>query len=226
MKYTAIIVEPRKHAAIEFVLKNALSCLNDDWSIIFFHGNNNKKYVENIVKDLPRITLVHLPVNNFTLDEYSKLLATKSVIYDYVSEVFIVFQTDSMMFVQNKHLLEDFLDYDYVGAPWEITQCPITVNCCFIGNGGFSLRRKSKMLEIIENIPWGNNNEDLYFSTNYNGIFVNKPSYAHALTFSVEAVFSDVTFACHKPWCERHYPIFRVVYPEIEILCNLQYIIQ
>ena len=226
MKYTAVIIEPRKHEAIEFVLRNALECLNDDWSIVFFHGNKNKEYVSNIVKDLSRITLVHLPVDNLTLTQYSELLATKSIIYDYVTEVFLIFQTDSIIFVENKELIHNFLDYDYVGAPWEITNCYASKSCSFIGNGGFSLRRKSKMLEIIEKIKWENNNEDLYFCTNYENVKVNKPTYEIAKTFSVEGTFSEVAFASHKPWLERHYPEFIKIYPIIETLRNMQTIIQ
>jgi len=223
MKYTAIIVEPRKHKAIEFVLKNALECLNDDWSIVLFHGNLNKDYVTNIVKHLPRIQLVHLPVNNLTLTEYSHLFATKSILYDYLTDLFLVFQTDSMMFVKHKELIHTFIhgDYDYVGAPWEIRNHYNTSVCNFIGNGGFSLRKKSKMLEIIEKIKWENINEDLYFCRNYN-IPVKKPQYNLAKIFSVEGVFSEITFACHKPWIENHYPHFKLLYPEVEILRELQ----
>ena len=226
MKYTAIIIEPRKHAAIEFVLKNALKCLSDEWSIVFFHGNHNGDYVRDIVKDLDRIQLVHLPVDNLTLMEYSELLASRSVVYDYATEVFLIFQTDSMIFEENKELINDFLEYDYVGAPWLRCNFFITIACNFIGNGGFSLRRKSKMLEIIDNIKWYQLNEDLYFSTNYDGILVKKPEYEKAMTFSVEAIYSDVTFACHKPWAENHYPQFKSRYPEVDILRSLQYIIQ
>jgi hypothetical protein len=226
MKYTAIIIEPRKHAAIEFVLKNALECLSEDWSIVFFHGNHNGDYVRNIVKDLNRIQLVHLPVDNLTLMQYSELLSTKSIIYDYVTEVFLIFQTDSMIFPENKHLINDFLEYDYVGAPWMICNHYATMICSYVGNGGFSLRRKSKMLEIIDTVKWVSMNEDLYFATNYDTISVYKPSYDMAKTFSVEAVYSDITFACHKPWVEMHYPDFKLIYPEVEILRQLQYIIQ
>jgi hypothetical protein len=41
-KYTALIIEPRKHKALEFVLKNFLENLSNEWSIIIFHGNLNK----------------------------------------------------------------------------------------------------------------------------------------------------------------------------------------
>ena len=36
--YTAIIIEPRKHKAIKFVLKNAYDNLSNEWNIIIFVG--------------------------------------------------------------------------------------------------------------------------------------------------------------------------------------------
>ena len=54
-RYTAIIVEPRKHKALELVLLNVLTNLDDNWDIIIFHGNLNKEYIQNIVdKQLSR----------------------------------------------------------------------------------------------------------------------------------------------------------------------------
>ena len=48
-KYTAIIVEPRKHPALEFVLNNFLENLNNDWNIIIYHGKKNKIYIKKII---------------------------------------------------------------------------------------------------------------------------------------------------------------------------------
>ena len=48
-KYTAIIVEPRKHKALEFVLNNICDCLTDEWRIILFHCKNNYEYAVEIV---------------------------------------------------------------------------------------------------------------------------------------------------------------------------------
>ena len=47
--YTAVIIEPRKHKALQFVLKNFLENLDINWNIIIFHGNLNKEYIENII---------------------------------------------------------------------------------------------------------------------------------------------------------------------------------
>ena len=42
--YTAVIVEPREHKALEFVLNNVLENLSEDWNVLIFHGNNNINY--------------------------------------------------------------------------------------------------------------------------------------------------------------------------------------
>ena len=228
-KFTAIIVEPRKHKALEFVLQNVCDCLSQDWKIILFHGKNNLDYSINICEKLNkiydnRIQLVNLYIDNLNQDSYSKLFASKNKIYDYInSELFLVFQTDSMIIKKNAHLIYDYLDYDYVGSPWKITSYIPTKNCNFIGNGGFSLRRKSKMMEIIEKIPYNNNYEDLYFSTNYEpSINVYKPEYLKACNFCVDEVFSEFTFAFHRCWVHEHYNKIKELYPEIEILEKLQ----
>jgi len=102
-KYTAIIVEPRKHKALEFVLNNVCDCLSDEWRIILFHGKNNNEYANEIVEKLNnlyknRISLVNLYVDNLNQQTYSILLANKNTIYDHINtDIFLVFQTDSII---------------------------------------------------------------------------------------------------------------------------------
>jgi hypothetical protein len=233
-KYTAIIIEPRKHKALSFVLNNVLECLSEDWKIVFFHGYNNIEYSKNIVKDLNtnyynRIELVQLNVDNLNQKTYSQILATKSVIYDYiVTEYFLIFQTDSMIFKVNSHLINEFINsnYDYIGAPWLICGYTPTKERDFIGNGGFSLRRTRKMLQIIENNTWDENHEwheDLFFTKKYADIEVIKPDYELAKKFCVDEVYSPITMSCHRPWEHLHFPLLLEKYPECEILKNLQY---
>ena len=71
---------------------------------------------------------------------------------------------------------------------------PIFSTC--VGNGGFSLRRKSKMLDIIHTIPYENQPEDVYFSS----YTQNKPSPEEAKHFSVEHIFYEEPFGVHKIW--------------------------
>lgn len=235
---SAIIIEPRKHAALEFVLKNALECLPDSWKIIFFHGILNAEFARQLINSFPkqdqdRIQTVKLDIDNLNQKSYSKLLATRSCIYDYITtEYFLVFQTDSMFFKKYKGLLSAFLfeKYDYVGAPWMICNYPPTRQREFIGNGGMSLRRTEKMLEIIEKHDWNLMEttefewmEDLFFTNCYNDIKIQKPPYELTKLFSVDEVFSTVSFGCHRPWCHSHYTELVKIHPELETLKSLQY---
>ena len=114
MAYTAIIVEPRRHAALEFVLTNFLENLSDDWNIIVFHGIQNIDYVANIVRKLEhfktRITLHNLGVRNLTTPEYSRLFASRSFYNNIPTETFLVFQTDTMIFPKNKETIHQAHD--------------------------------------------------------------------------------------------------------------------
>lgn len=196
--YTAVIIEPREHPALEFVLKNFLHNLNKDWRFIIFHGNKNEKYVNNIIdtqlsKYKERITLKSLNVDNLTITEYNKLLVSKEFYKDIPTEIFLIFQTDTLICEEHKELIHTFINYDYVGAPW---------NNGGVGNGGLSLRRKSKMLEVIQKCPYDGNPEDVYFAESCPSIYRKKPSFEEAKTFSVENVYNDVSFGVHKPWLE------------------------
>jgi len=236
--YTAIIIEPRKHAALKFVLKNALECLSDSWDIVFFHGILNAEFAAELVASFPeherrRIQTVNLKLENLNQKSYSELLATRSCIYDYIhTEYFLVFQTDSMFFKEYKALLSAFLyeKYDYVGAPWSICNYAPTRQRGFIGNGGLSLRRTEKMLEIIRNHNWNHMAltefewmEDLFFTNCYSDVTIQKPTYELAKLFSVDEVFSAVSFGCHRPWCHAHYGELVNLHPEVETLKSLQH---
>ena len=228
-KYTAILVETRKHAALSFVLKQFLKNLSNDWNVIIFHGNLNVNFVNNIISNKlnhykQRISTINLNINNLTRDEYSILFKQK-FFYDKIpTETFLVFQTDSIIFEKNKELINNFLKYDYVGAPWG--NSPKGINN-YVGNGGLSLRKKSKMIEIIEkDIDNNNLPEDVYFSCT-DKVVLFKPSQQEAKLFSVEHLYSEVTFGTHQPWIiKKHHPEFYTLYPEVKILEKLQYVIK
>ena len=224
--YTAFIIEPRRHKALAFVLTNFVRNLpSPKWKFLIFHGNGNKEYVENIIDthlrdSKERIDLVPLGVDNLTIREYNDLLKSADFYKKIPTEVFLSFQTDTLIFDQYAGLIEDFIEYDYVGAPW----CYHPIFGSFVGNGGLSLRRKSKMLEIIENKEYDpNENKDTFFC-NHPTISIYKPSVEKAKLFSVEDVFSPVSFGCHKPWPrDRNYGnALRDLHPELDELLMLQ----
>ena len=196
-KYTAIIIEPREHPALEFVLENFLSNLDNKWNFIIFHGNNNKKYVYEIInnklfKYKNKITMINLNVDNLSLQDYNNLLVSRDFYKNIPTDVFLIFQTDTIICSDYKDLINDYIKYDYVGAPWKTNQK--------IGNGGLSLRRKSKMLEIIDNCKYDDKPEDVYFTLSCPNINRNVPLFEDAKRFSIETVYNDISFGVHKPW--------------------------
>jgi hypothetical protein len=207
--YTAVIIEPRQHPAFLYVIKNALTVL--DCNIIIYHGNLNKEFVENMIeplKDNHRIRLIHLNVNNFTPQQYSVFLKTNKKFYASIpTDKFLIFQTDSILFEKNKRLIHHFLKYDYVGAPWTWD----LLNG--VGNGGLSIRKKSKMLEIIEKEPYNDQPEDIFFAMNKT-VPLYKPSVREAKHFSVEHLYESFTFGSHQPWIQKH-TNFYTLYPEL-----------
>lgn len=227
---TCIIIEPRRHKALEFVLRNMLENTMNSWPIIVFHGTNNGDYVKEIVDRIKtqRIQLIQLNVDNLNQKTYSELLASSNIIYEHIhTKYLLIFQTDSMIFPQFRDLIHRYIemDIDYVGAPWKISNYTPTKVREFIGNGGLSLRKKVTMLKIMEKHPWKEASEwleDLYFTKPYEDVVCKKPSYKDAKEFCVDEVYSPVSFGCHKVWVHSFFPELVRMHPELQTLYNLQ----
>jgi hypothetical protein len=191
-------------------LQNFAKNLSDEWNILILHGNLNIEYVNNIINnDLheykSRITTKNLNIDNLKIEEYNDLLKSE-YFYQYIpTETFLIFQTDTLIIEKYKEMINEYLEYDYVGAPWSETYLPEfgihEYNA--VGNGGLSLRKKSKMLEIIkknkETELFKKMNEDICFSLQKN-IEVKKPDFEKAKQFSIETIFSEKSFGIHSPW--------------------------
>jgi hypothetical protein len=224
--YTAIIIEPRKHPSLPIVLNNFNKNLDEKWNFLIFHGKNNKKYIENIFNNIEttkKCNYINLNKNNLTIKEYNNLLYSH-IFYNYIkTEHFLIFQTDSLISDYNYNNIYKFLEYDYVGAPWKHRNNEI-------GNGGLSLRKKSKMLELLNNnfcLNVLDINEDLFFSgiiNNINNINVYKPSVELAKEFSTESIFSNNSFGLHKPWLhlnKYNLDLLKILFPNLNNLMNI-----
>jgi hypothetical protein len=181
------------------VLNNACENLSPNWNILVLHGKQNEEFVNNIIQQFPqehrdRIKTTTLPVDNLTIPEYNTLLTSKEF-YDRIpTEIFLIFQTDSMICKNSNIKIDDFFEYDYVGAPFAHLNG-------MVGNGGFSLRRKSKMVEILEKCKYnGTDPEDYFFANVCKDVTSHKPSSEQAYKFSNEGKITAHSFGVHKPW--------------------------
>ena len=194
-KYTAVIIEPRQHKALSFVLNNFLENLSDEWGFIIFHSDKNKVFLEDIIENelgiykKKIIKLVNLNVDNLTNKEYNTILKSREFYSHIETDLFLIFQTDTLIIKENKNIINEFLEYHYVGAPWANGKN---------GNGGLSLRNKSKILQIIETVDSNfKKNEDEFFSLQEE-IDIFKPSFKNAKKFAVETVFYESPFGVHN----------------------------
>jgi hypothetical protein len=216
--YTAVIIETRKHKAFEFVLNNFLSTI--DAPFLLFCGNLNKTFCEDLLAGplaeyQSRVRVVHLNVDTMRASEYSTLLCKTRTIYNEIqTEHFLLFQTDTMLFPRYKEYINEFFQYDYVGAPWNNDRYG------GVGNGGLSMRRKAKMLEIIDNVTYCGEPEDIYFCNNLL-VDLHRPTMEQAKRFSVEEVFHPQAFGCHQPWERGFDKELLEAYPEVRTLFEL-----
>jgi hypothetical protein len=156
-----------------------------------------------------------------SIDEYNKY-----VIYNLWRHVetqyCLIVQADGYV-LNAKSWKAEFLEYDYIGAPWPIKQDAYVDpfgNHRRVGNGGFSLRSKKLLsLPATTEIPWEVNVGDFYkhqgvglYSEDGNVCVHNRhiyesagckwPSVSLALDFSVESRVAEYdgapTFGFHK----------------------------
>lgn len=209
INYTAIIIEPREHPAFKFVFNNFINNLDEAWEFIIFYGTNNKEFMFNLIKNdyreqLDRIRLVNLNVDNLNIIDYNSIFYNK-LFYDFINtEYFLIFQIDTLIRSSFKYYIYDFLKYDYVGAPWINPEKIFNrYDCNNVGNGGLSLRKKSKMLNIIDkyySIKSLRYNEDYFFTRKYVDNNISIPTVDLAKFFSVESIYCEESFGIHKPW--------------------------
>jgi len=73
---------------------------------------------------------------------------------NFSEDYILLFHTDSSMCPRQNipYTLQDFFEFDYVGAPW-IEPFLTKGNRVFVGNGGFSLRNRTHMLSCLKTFP-------------------------------------------------------------------------
>jgi hypothetical protein len=212
--YEAVFIDFRILPNIEFIIRNAILKLGRKWSFTIVCGNLNYSFIKNMVKDLDNnINIIRLECSNLTQQEYSNLLTTQNFWNMFNGEKLLIFQEDTLIFHNN---ISPFLNYDFIGAPF-YKNSNDTPNC--VGNGGFSLRSKCKMLEVIKKcnlkdlklnsstlsyMGYRNLNdapEDVYFSKNMQDLNIGDVAdWNTAYNFSSEQVFNPNSFGGHKYW--------------------------
>lgn len=180
---------------------------------------------------------------------YNQLMLSTDFYKSFSEKYLLIYQTDCFVF-KDELLKWCEKDYDYIGAPWLRSSEKIPFfklfldrgishlkaminfngNCLYqkdksliyneVGNGGLSLRKRGKFIEILEKLPEAvkvyldpkNQGqfyaEDVFFSVEpkRNGIDFLKPNYREAISFSIEnkpekamkLLSENLPFGCHR----------------------------
>ena len=227
----AVLIEYRCFPHLEFLLRNAMIKLGNKWSHTVVCGNLNYDFMVTMCANISsEITVIKTDYENLNQSTYSLLLASKPFWELFTGEKILLYQEDSCIFKSN---VDDFLQWDYVGAPWPKHQND-SPNA--VGNGGFSLRSRQCMLDVIDRVSIFDTNlasstreymqnagmticpEDVYFSKNMQDYGIGKVAdWDSASAFSTELIYNGDSFGGHNfwlsddKWKERVYSIYKFI---------------
>ena len=222
----AIIVDPRYDALMEAAIRQHMFFLNPDgWNLMVV---SHASYAENIRVDFPNCIFAEINESlvyykdgkpNITIDGYNRMFLSPHFWSMIPAENILVFQKDCFMY---RMFDAHFLEYDYVGARSVLFESE-NYGQYLIINGGFSLRKKTAMLDCLEHASFnhiydilynsintqqikitnldklGKKNEDIFFSHACHILNKKIPEYNTLPVFSVEAEF-ELSAAGHHGW--------------------------
>ena len=231
----AVLVEYRPLPHLEVLLRNMIYNLGNTWSYTIICGIDNFQQVNTFCKSISNnIKIIKTCDNNITQNEYNNRLCSHSFWDYFFGEKILIYQEDTCIFKKN---IDDFINYDYVGAPFG-AQCVSPVN---VGNGGFSLRTKSVMKQIIDACPPETFETKLSFVKNYKikfeldlypeDIYYSQCIQTYSLgkisphnvakKFASEQVFTDDCLGMHCMWfCNKNWEKYVTDYFENVRLTN------
>ena len=197
----AVIVETRKHPALEFVVCQLARKLNI--GIQIFHGPANKSFITNSAIrqfiDDGQVYLADLGIDKLHARMYNSLLLSK----DFWSSIYgrnkiLIFQTDSVLCENSKYRLEDFVKFDYIGSKW-VRKRPVGI-VIDGGNGGLSIRDWQLSTQCLDRFPadcWPGG-EDGYFAFHLDLMGANVARSQDCARFSSQFDFTNKSFGGHN----------------------------
>ena len=196
----AVIIEPRRHAMLESVVRNIMHHLGANWNLHIWTYSRNESWVRNLFPDwelhvhsVPFPNMNQTLYNGYLLDPY---------FWDTLSEEHIlIFQTDCLLF---RSIPSEMFAFDYVGANYYRAE-HIAPSIGGI-QGGLSLRKRSAMADCLRRVSWdtiqhyrismglpkiATKHEDIFFTHACEMLKKQVPPPPMRSSFSIEAEFYD-----------------------------------
>jgi len=189
---------------------------------------------------------------DFNINQYSCYLTSPKFYGALPSNHVLIFQMDTMLMRQDdykidmdrtshrRYYLRDFFEFPYIGAPWAwregcvkerrpLNDTSPEAVCHDTGNGGFSLRKKSSMLNVtmdpafrklVRENDYGCDVEDMVFANfmRFHPYWHTKlPKRYEGRDFAMETLQDNDPLGTHKPWYMYGWDI----HPDVRLLEKL-----
>ncbi|ETS83460.1 hypothetical protein PFICI_05336 [Pestalotiopsis fici W106-1] len=147
----ALLIENRANPILAPLMLHFMSVVPPDWRFRFMGSTESVAHINKSVAireqvNNGKLDLTYIPTNMSTAgQEMISRFLTTLWLYEVVlqpAEWLLVFQTDSILCANSRQNINDYLEYDWIGAPWNPSGR-------YGGNGGLSLRRVSAMIEVL-----------------------------------------------------------------------------
>lgn len=133
-----------------------------------------------------------------------------------LAERILLFQADSIICTNSKEVIEDYFQYDFVGAPIDPAYGQGY-------NGGLSIRNPRLFLEVVLETNFsesGEKFEDQFFYKKLKERKAEMPTEDIAKMFSVETIYYETPMGYHQPqrWQARNMQAIETWCPEVKML--------
>lgn len=198
----AVLVETRPLPTLLWTIRNV--AYHTRWPVTVFCSENNESLLNTLEFPVEKVRIDQISWQNYTW------ALVNNTFWSLLPEHVLIFQTDAFMLRPG---VNNYLDYDYVGAPWAWAYANEKMRRFrYGGNGGFSLRKTSVMKKIIETWPYESicNHaefhladgmrppEDMYFAFGLSEMKANVPGLREQMQFSVETIPYPSPLAVHS----------------------------
>lgn len=149
----ATIIEPRNLPHLAPLVLHFLAVLPPDWPVVVWCSPENIEVLKHCPPLLRQIdsgrlnlTLIPHTIVDIHNGEYLTRFLTKPWFWEQFgrAEWMLFFQSDSILCSRSEQSIEDWVGFDWVGAPWNDNIVSLG------GNGGLSMRKISSMLTITK----------------------------------------------------------------------------
>jgi len=215
--FSSVIIENRILPHLEFTIRNAIEKLDYVWSHTLVCTEGSYSKMKSFCKKINKnIRVVAWPTDKINQNTYNNMLLSKEFWNQFTSEHILIYQQDSIIFREG---IGAYLNTDYVGAPWMEGQDDNSIG---VGNGGFSLRKRSAMMKCLnevdpKNLNLGKSTLQYMKGTNLENppedVFFTKAMIDHkigyvserstASSFSQERVPHPDPFGGHQYWLAK-----------------------